>query len=370
MGRHTTGHGIGVGAVVVIMALAVVGAAAVTGALSTAGWLPWHVGGRDPSAAACSQAVREIRVLTASSFVPVLNRVSGDLAQDAQCLHLHVDQADGRTAPSQVAVDDADVWIPDDAAWAHLAPPGLLAPDQTHGAGSVLATSPFFMVTDEATARRLTEAGGSWLALARMVEKGDARLVVRDPAESGDGMVGAGSVAEAVWVQQGMDASALALEKIVKKVRTEQNGPALPTTTGDVGVVPEYAMIPVLAGSGPAPTLLAGRDHTAQLRYTWFPTAKAVNDPVRAAAVDQLRAALTGPGAAAALDAADLRSPTSPDPPSRGRQKVPALTAAPLPVLGGHHVNHVFASWYRDDRQMNVTMVVDVSWSMSTPAPG
>ena len=183
-------------------------------------------------------------------------------------------------------------------------------------------------------------------------------------------MVGAGSVAEAVWVQQGMDASALALEKIVKKVRTDQSGPALPTTTGDVGVVPEYAMLPVLAGSGPAPTLLAGRDHTAQLRYTWFPTAKAVNDPVRAAAVDQLRAALTGPGAAAALDAADLRAPTSADPPSRGRQKVPALTAAPLPVLGGHHVNHVFASWYRDDRQMNVTMVVDVSWSMSTPAPG
>jgi len=372
VGRHPTGRGIGVAGVVVIVALAVAGAAAITGALAVAGWLPGgHGTGEQTAAVPCDGAVRDVRVVTASSFAPVLNRLGDDLAQGGQCLRLRVEQADGRTAATQVAVDDADVWIPDDASWKHVAPPGLLGPDRSHEAGAVLATSPFFMVTDSATGRRLTRAGGSWLALADLVANSGVHLVVRDPAGSGDGLVGAGYVAEAVWVAQGMDASALALEKIVEKVRVDEDGPAMPTSANEVGVVPEYALLPALARpGGAAPMIFAGRDHTAQLRYTWFPTAKAVADPVRAAALDRLRAALTGPRAAQALDAAGLRSPESKDPPTRGRQAVPALTAATLPVLGGHHVDHVFASWYRDDRQMNVTMVVDVSWSMSSPAPG
>jgi hypothetical protein len=49
---------------------------------------------------------------------------------------------------------------------------------------------------------------------------------------------------------------------------------------------------------------------------------------------------------------------------------VPALSAPAMDVLGPHHIDHVFASWYRNDRRLNLTMVVDVSWSMSDPAPG
>jgi Ca-activated chloride channel homolog len=138
-----------------------------------------------------------------------------------------------------------------------------------------------------------------------------------------------------------------------------------------VGIVPEYALLPQLARSGrSAPSVLAGTDQTAELRFTWFPTAKAVADPARAAALDRLRAMLTGSQAAGALDAAGLRPAGSGNPPAAGRDQVPPLTAAALPVLGGHHVDHVFASWFRDDRRVNVTMVVDVSWSMSNPAKG
>ena len=49
---------------------------------------------------------------------------------------------------------------------------------------------------------------------------------------------------------------------------------------------------------------------------------------------------------------------------------MPALAAPVLGVLPGHHIDHVFASWYRNDRRLSLTMVIDVSWSMSDPAPG
>jgi len=104
--------------------------------------------------------------------------------------------------------------------------------------------------------------------------------------------------------------------------------------------------------------------------YSFSPPAKAGADPQRAAVVDRLRTVLTGTAAARALDAAGLRSPGSKTPPTSGRDRVPVLNAPALGVLGGHHVDHIFASWYRNDRRLNITMVVDVSWSMSDPAPG
>jgi hypothetical protein len=167
-----------------------------------------------------------------------------------------------------------------------------------------------------------------------------------------------------------MDASALTLDKIAAKARTSATNAALPAAAGEVGVVPEYALLPALAREQPAPAVLTGSDHTAQLRFAWFPTAKAVADPERAALLDRLLAALTGPQAAAALDGANLRPPASTAPPTQGRQRVPGVTASPLQVLGGHHVDHVFASWFRDDRQVSLTMVMDISWSMSSRAPG
>ena len=44
--------------------------------------------------------------------------------------------------------------------------------------------------------------------------------------------------------------------------------------------------------------------------------------------------------------------------------------AKALPVLGGHHVDHVFATWYSKDRRTDALIVVDVSGSMAKPAPG
>jgi von Willebrand factor type A domain len=362
--------------------LAVGGALAITGALASAGWL--SPGGSEASTAGAGSGAstvaaahagdcpRVAHVVTATSFAPVLTSLSKQLAQGDQCVRLEVVRADGRGAAAEVAKDGADVWIPDDTSWQHMAPPGLLAPDQAHGAGTVLATSPIFMVTDGGTAQRLERAGGSWLGLADMLQNGSGvRLLVRDPAGSGDGMVGAGSVAEAVWIRSGMDASALALEKIVPKARTARGAVAMPTAPGEVGIVPEYALLPALARYGqPKPAVLPGTDRTAQLRFTWFPTAKALADPARADMLDRLHAALTGAQAAPALDAAGLRPPRSSTPPTQGRQRVPDSTAAPLPVLAAHHVDHVFASWFRDDRRVNATMVVDVSWSMSSLAPG
>jgi hypothetical protein len=377
VGRHNTGRGIGVVGAVVIAVLAVGGSAAITGALASAGWLSGSSQDQSPEAVSAdgsgaSSSCRVLRVVSASSFAPVLTRLAPQLTQGDKCVRLDVVRADGRAAPAQVAQGSTDVWIPDDSSWQHMASPALLAPDQAHGAGTVLATSPIFMVTDDGTAGRIEQAGGSWLALADLLENGSGvRLVVRDPAGSGDGLVGAGAVAEAVWIREGMDASALALEKIVPKALTVRTALAMPTSSGDVGIVPEYALLPQLARSGrSAPSVLAGTDHSAELRFTWFPTAKAVADSARAAALDRLRALLTGSQAAAALDAAGLRPAGSGNPPAAGRDQVPPLTAAALPVLGGHHVDHVFASWFRDDRRVNVTMVVDVSWSMSNPAKG
>jgi Ca-activated chloride channel homolog len=380
---NTTGRGVGVVGAVIIGVVAVAGAAAITGAVASAGWLSdGHQNGAPApvdqtgtssgtGTSSDSSCDREVRVVTASSFAPVLTGLQRELAQGDECVRLVLVRADGRSAAAAVAQDSGDVWIPDDVSWEHLAPPDELAPDKSHGAGTVLATSPIFMVTDKGTAGRIGQAGGSWLGLADLLDKDSAaRLVVRDPAASGDGMVGAGSVAEAVWIRRGMDASALTLDKIVAKAQKTAADAALPTAAGDVGVVPEYALLPALARQQPAPAVLTGSDYTAELRFGWFPTARAVADPARAAALDRLLAVLTGPRAAAALDAANLRLPGSPTPPTAGRQRVPEITAPPQQVLGGHHVDHVFASWFRDDRRVNVTMVMDISWSMSSRAPG
>ena len=74
-------------------------------------------------------------------------------------------------------------------------------------------------------------------------------------------MVAAGAIAEAVWLDEDMDASALWLAGAQKTTRIVTDGsPALPTKAGEVGVVPEYALQPALKAGGsdspfcPAPT--------------------------------------------------------------------------------------------------------------------
>jgi hypothetical protein len=277
-------------------------------------------------------------VLAATSYAPVLRGLASELAKGDQCVRVDLVEADGRSAPTVARDMDADVWIADDTAWKHLAPPGLLPPDGVHGMGTVLATSPIYMVTDNTTASTLGLEGATWLGLARLLQsrRSDIRLVVKDPAGSGDGMVGAAAVAEGVWVAHGMDASAVVLETIVPKVRTARTGLALPQRTGDVGAVAEYALLPVLNADQQKYAVLPGGDFVAELRYTFFPSAKAVADPARAAVVDRLRTVLTGQAAPRALADAGLRTHRQQQPAAfraepRARLSAPRWTSCPAP---------------------------------------
>jgi hypothetical protein len=314
---------------------------------------------------------RVVRVVTATSFAPVLTALAPGLAAADDCVRLDVTAVDGRAAVTQVAAVNADVWIPDDAAWAGSAGSLGLAEAPAAGAGTVLATSPVYMVTDPATGARLQQAGGGWLGLAKTVDtSNDVRLVVRDPAGTGDGMVPAGAVAEAVWLDQDMDASALWLARAQRRTRIVTDPrPALPDRPGEVGLVPEHALLAAGAAARER-TVLPGTDHTALLRYTWLPVAAAATSPSRAGALDRLRQELTGPSAAAYLRTANLRGPDAAQAPGGGDGSLPPPRAKALETLGSHHVDHVFATWYADDRRTNLLMAVDVSGSMARPAPG
>ncbi len=318
----------------------------------------------DRAAGACT---RVVRVVTAASFAPVLQGLAPHLGQGSDCVSLRVEVADGRSAPARVAQTGADLWIPDDTSWAGIAGSVRLSEAASVGAGSVVATSPVYMVTDQGTANRLRTAGASWLALAHMVAGANARLVVRDPGEAGDGLVAMGAVAESVWLDRGMDTSALWLTQAKRATRTVSGrGSALPVAPGEVGLVPEYA----LSEAPPGMTLVPGSDHSVMLRYTWLPTAAAAGAPDRVAALERIRRELSSPEGVAALAGARLRGPDAAPLPGDGVSWAPALTAKPLDVLQEHHVEHVFATWYVQDRRTNVTVVVDVSGSMAAPAPG
>ncbi|GAA4468111.1 substrate-binding and VWA domain-containing protein [Phytohabitans houttuyneae] len=330
-----------------------------------------YVRARDePSGVAEAACPHTVRVVTASSFAPVLEALAPRTSADESCVNLQFTVADGRAAPGAVERIDADVWIPDDSSWMATAAGGLLAAKDVAGSGAVVAETPIYMVTDAATADRIRAAGGSWLALANLVaSRSGVRLAVRDPGGSGDGMVGAGGVAEAVWLAKGMDASALALARALPVTRTVTGGdPALPKQAGEVGLVPEYALLPRLGATAPA--ILSGSDYAVMLRYTWLPTTAAVKDLSRVAALERLRNALTGVPGAAALGEARLRGPGVDRPPAGADVELPALARVRMGVLGAHHVDHVLATWYPPDRRTNLLAVVDVSGSMGEQAPG
>jgi Ca-activated chloride channel homolog len=319
-----------------------------------------------------AECERTVRVVTSSSFAPVLEAVGSELARQSDCIGLDTVAVDGRAAAARVAEREADVWIPDDASWAAITPHDLLAEEGQVGSGTVLATSPIYMVTEPATAKRVEAAGGGWLGLASLLTNpaSGVRLAVRDPDGSGDGMVAAGSLAEAVWLESGMDASSAALSSALPVTRrVEGAGPALPERPGEVALVPEYALLPAIEWVGDA-RLLAGTDHTAVLRFAWLPTAAAVGSPERSAALQRLLAALKGSAANAAIGAARLRRPDGGAPPKASTDRLPPLKAPALKILQPHHVDHVFAAWNVKDRRSSTLLVIDVSGSMSAAAPG
>ncbi|HEY9375938.1 MAG TPA: substrate-binding domain-containing protein [Jiangellaceae bacterium] len=361
-----------------------VAAALALGAVAaTAGVVAWAAQRDSDSTAAttggsntAAECETSLTVVTARSFAPALSALAPTLQTGDNCANLQVEVVDGRAAPAQVAELEADVWIPDDAAWAETAGSLELAEEEVAGSGTVVANSPIYMVTDEATAEKVTDAGGSWEGLAELVTSDSGvHLVVRDPGGSGDGLIGLGSVGEAVWQESGMDASAVALATARPDTDTVANH-AVPEEEGDVGLVGEYALIRLLenpnreaaAGVRDA-VLLTGSDHTALLRYTWLPTAAAAEDPGLAGPLERLLSVLTSDDGAEALAAAGLRRPDGGPPPGPTSELMPEVSAEPFGVLGGHAVDHVFATWYETDRQSAMLVVVDVSGSMDNP-PG
>ncbi|MFG1609552.1 VWA domain-containing protein [Actinoplanes sp. NPDC049265] len=308
-----------------------------------------------------------VRVVTASSFAPVLNALRPQLDNGDACVRVELTVADGRAAIAKAEEVGADVWIPDDAAWAGSAGRLNLAQPPLAGAGATLATSPLYMVTDDATGAKIQARGGGWLALSQLADQDRAvRLVIRDPQSSGDGMLGAGAPAEAVWLAKDMDASALWLSRARHRTRiVTGDETAMPVTPGEVGVVPEYALRKALGDGAARPAILPGTDHAAMLRFTWFPLAQALTDPARSAAIERLRLRLTR--AESQIQTAGLRTP------GQARAAIgslPAPSAEPLGVLAAHNVDHVFATWYPADRRTDLLVVVDVSGSMAAATPG
>lgn len=313
-----------------------------------------------------------LRATTASSFAGVLQALGPVLARGPDCVQLQVTVADGRAAAVRLGDLGTDVWIPDDGVWATYARSGALAAAPDAGSGTVVATSPVYMVTDAATAARVRQAGGSWLGLSGLLT-GDAgvQLAVREPVGSGEGIVGAGALGEAVWLRDGMDSSSIAMVRTLRNTRTAPGATvAFPTRAGEVGLVPEYALLPRLPSLPRDTAVLTGSDRTALLRYTWLPTASGVAAPHRRAALGRVLAVLSGEEGAKALAAAALRRPGDGPPPRAPQGRLPELARASFAVMKPHHADHIIATWYPAERRANLLLVVDVSGSMAEPAPG
>lgn len=342
----------------VAFAIRTAGGGATSGELAGATGTP-SPGTSAEAAPAGTSGCTPLRVLTASAFAPVVRTVAAVLAAGSPCVRVRVEVADGRAAAARLPT--ADAWVPDDLAWQALVPPETFAQK-----GSVLATSPVYLVAGRTAADRIRAAGPSWTQLARLGARPDGvSIVVRDPKGSATGLVGAGAVGEAVWVRSGMDASALALAEVFERARTVRgSGPAMPRAATEVALVPEYALP---ADSGRRFTVLAPRDRAAALRVGWLPTARGARDRDTARGVELLEAALRGDAGTAAIRRAGFRPAGSSAPASR---RWPAVPASSFGVLEPHHVEHVFATWYRADRRANLLIVVDVSGSMVHPPPG
>ena len=332
----------------------------------------WYVLRNNSAKGAEGSCPTTLHVVTASSFATVVSAAGRTLRGGADCVLVDTISTDGRPAAGQLTQSRADLWIPDDASWDMIAPPQFLAKKDTLNAYATLASSPIYMVTDLATGDRINAGGGSWLALSGLLntKNSGVRMVVRNPAMSGDGMVGAGAVGEAVWLEKGMDASSLVLTNVLNVTRTVNHDlAAIPEAPGEVGLIPEYALLATLRLAKTDRRYIVGSDHTALLRYTWLPSAAAAANPKKAAALRRLYTAFTSPEGSRAIAEAGLRGPDNLRPIFDGANVLPEPTAKPFEVLQPHHVQHIFATWDPEDRRSNLLIVVDLASNGSSGPP-
>jgi hypothetical protein len=355
MGRHKAGArliGTALRGLVVLLAV---------GLVAAAGWFVLRNNAAEGAEGGCPTT---LHVVTASSFATVVSAAGRTLRGGDDCVLVDTVSTDGRPAAGQLSQSRADLWIPDDASWDFIAPPHFLAKKDTLNAYATLATSPIYMVTDPPTGDRITAGGGGWLALAGLLNTRNSgvRMVVRNPAMSGDGMVGAGAVGEAVWLDKGMDASSLVLTNVLGVTRTvNHNLAAVPEAAGEVGLIPEYALLATLRLAKSDRRYIVGSDHTALLRYTWLPGVAAAADPRKAAALRRLYAAFSSAEGSRAIAEAGLRGPDNLRPIFDGANVLPEPTAKPFEPLAPHHVQHIFATWDPDDRRSNLLIIVDLA---------
>lgn len=357
-----------VGAIVLL----VLGLGAIVAAVSVSGHDDHASSGTSAQATASPPAsgapcARRLRVVTAAAYASVLKQAATTLDSGSDCVGVDITTADGSAAASAVATTGADAWIADDASWPQLPSTAKLAP----GHGTVLATSPMYLVTVKSAAP-LTGPARTWLGMGRLLAQPTPRqLVVADPATSGAGMVAVGAMAGAVLGASGPLVSALDMMRAWQSGTTVPAAAAtVPQTASQLAVVPEYALL--TSGKAPDYQVVAPTDAAALMRFTLLPTARAAADPAQAAALDRLRATLTGTAVAAARSAAGLRGPTWPAaaPSNQSGVALPAQPATALPTMAEHLMYHVLSTWNPALRRTNMLLVVDVSGSMSERTAG
>lgn len=349
------------------VALAVLAGGLVAGVVTTIADAPppgaRSVSGARSGSTTTRSCPHQLAVVSAGAFVPLLARIAARLGAGRDCVAVHVQAADGLRAADAVAASGADVWIPDDVSWPSLPNPAKLAPEKTFHAGTVLATSPFYFVTQHAASPLPTP---TWLGLIRTVAQPSSQwhLALRDPAAVGDGMVAAGALTDVEIGSDGVLVGALDLLRAWKTGTLTASG--FPTRPDQVGVVPEYALL--RAGRAADYKVVAPADGTAMLNFTWLPSAAAVSDPDKGQALERLYQALTTGPAAGDLDASGLRGPAWFTPPPDAT--LPPVANTAIAAVSEHVMYHVLATWHPDLRRSNMLIVLDVSGSMAQPGPG
>jgi hypothetical protein len=207
MGRHVAGRArrIPVYWWVVAVVLALAGVAFGLAATSGSNHPAASSSGTGSTSGVSEPCSRQLHVVTATSYEPVLQKATAGIAQGPDCVKVTTTRADGSGAADVVASSGADAWIADDASWPQLPSTAHIAKNRAQ----VVATSPLYVVTQRSAAA-LPPSAQTWVGLGQLLgQPKQSQLVVSDPAASGAGMVAVGALAGAVLVKAGPLVSAL-----------------------------------------------------------------------------------------------------------------------------------------------------------------
>ena len=328
-----------------------------------------------PAGAGGPSCDRSLRVVTSSSFAPVLDRLEPTLGRGRGLRRRSTPSSStGARRPHRVAEREADVWIPDDVSWAAIAGS---RPARRGGRGRRRHGArhqpdlPGRRRRDRGEGRpRRAAPGSGWPACSTGPLRGPAGRAATRTRPATAWSPPAAWARRCGWTR-GMDASSAALSAALPgDPDRPRQASALPDRPGEVGLVPEYALLAAPDRVGDATRAARHRPHrAAALQLAAHRRRRRHARAGRRAAAAARRAEGPAPPPTR-LGAAGLRRPGGAAPPGAPAGLLPALTAKPLEMLKPHHVDHVFAAWYVQDRRSSILLAVDVSGSMAEPAPG